>query len=754
MSVKEKVLRILKTGAVLYTLFPLLFFTSPSYGAASEVPQLENAILLDGVIQEEAWEQALRVDLTVETEPGNNTPAAFATTAYLLHSENSLYIAFDAKGDPNEIRAHLRSRDRIAPDDQVGVVIDAFADHSRAYMFFVTPGGVIYDALYHELTGDEESGWDGDWLSKARILEDGYQVEIKIPFNVMTLPGSRNVPMAIDLVRMIPRQERHRLSYVALQRGNNCYLCQLETFVFWPSLQSRRKTQMTFSQTSGVERYSLNKGDWHYGERTNNQSLEISHQTAGNDLISIAFNPDFSQVEMDDLIFDLNQQFSLFVPERRGFFLQHGDFYRSNLPLINTKNILDPQLTARYSQKSRDAERIMLYARDRSLRLLLPDSSYSSVYLDEHSEGDNLAARIRRNIRPNLSLGATGTLRSYEDYQNSLMSSDLKWRPNQHHELNIQWAGSLTSSDESELAARNYAPDDNAFGKAYYLRYIHSRSNWDLNLYAGGSSDEFRADLGFVPQDNFRDASVTFRYANYISEDKFLDRILFRTEAYKQKTWDGGDLSEFYSQSVTFSGDREFELAVDVGTKIQEYNMAEYKQPYQRVQVSYRPKEQLRVSASGYRGDRIDFVNDRLGHTQELDAGLTWRIVNRLELSANVNYWEFDSAGSRLFTANGLSFSGLYHFSNRAFLRLSVQNRRIERDLDQYVNPVGLGDKDKGTDWQLLFNYTPSNNLTFYAGITNYRFATELNQHDEENGQHYLEDRQYGFAKFSYRFDF
>ena len=77
----------------------------------------------------------------------------------------------------------------------------------------------------------------------------------------------------------------------------------------------------------------------------------------------------------------------------------------------------------------------------------------------------------------------------------------------------------------------------------------------------------------------------------------------------------------------------------------------------------------------------------------------------------------------------------------------------IERDLDQYVNPVGLGDKDKGTDWQLLFNYTPSNNLTFYAGITNYRFATELNQ-DDETSQHYLEDRQYGFAKFSYRFDF
>src|SRR5690606_11309721 len=126
-------------------------------------------------------------------------------------------------------------------------------------------------------------------------------------------------------------------------------------------------------------------------------------------------------------------------------------------------------------------------------------------------------------------------------------------------------------------------------------RYIHSRSNWDVNLYTGGSSDEFRADLGFVPQDNFKDASVTFRYANYISEDKFLDRILFRTEAYKQKTWDGEELSEFYSQSVTFTGDRDFELTADIGTKIQQYNSAEYKQPYRRIQVSYRPKEQLRL---------------------------------------------------------------------------------------------------------------------------------------------------------------
>src|SRR5690606_25359259 len=110
----------------------------------------------------------------------------------------------------------------------------------------------------------------------------------------------------------------------------------------------------------------------------------------------------------------------------------------------------------------------------------------------------------------------------------------------------------------------------------------------------------------------------------------------------KQKTWDGEELSEFYSQSVTFTGDRDFELTADIGTKIQQYNSAEYKQPYRRIQVSYRPKEQLRLSTSVYHGDRIDFVNDRLGHTREYDAGLIWRIVNRLELSINANYWEFD----------------------------------------------------------------------------------------------------------------
>lgn len=725
----------------------LLAFSSPVLSVPRDVPMLDGDIVLDGVIDESAWRNAMAVNLSVETEPGNNIPTKFTTKAYLLQSAQHLYIAFDAKGDPGEIRSHIRTRDRIGPDDQVGVVIDAFADRSRAYMFFMSPGGVIYDALYHELSGNEESGWDGDWLSQARVQSDGYQAEFRIPFNIMTLPGSRRVPMAIDLVRMIPRQERHRLSYIALQRGNNCYLCQLKTFWVWPEVKSRDKTQVTLSQTLGAERTAINGNDWESGEDTNNQSLEISRQTSHNGLLSLAINPDFSQVELDDLIFDLNQQFSIFVPEKRTFFLQHADFFRTNISLVNTKNILDPLYTARYSHKSKTLEQIYLYAKDRALRLLLPDTSYSSVYLNDDAQGENFAARVRANATPQISLGATGTHRDYQDYGNSMLSTDVKWRPNQYHELNLQWAGSQTRATENELAAVDDYSGENAFGKAYYLRYVHSRSNWDVNFYTGGSSDEFRADMGFMPQNDFRDASVTFRYAHYFADESFLERILLRSEAYTQQTWNGQKLSDFYSQSMTLSGENQFSLTLELGTKIQNYSDQEFKQPYQRVEFSLTPMDAFQMTASAYRGDRIDFANDRLGDTMELDASLTWRLANRLELSAGVNHWQFDSASSSLFTLNGATMYGLYHFSNRAFLRLSVQRRGIKRNINNYLNPYGLGDRDKGTDWQLLFHYSPSNTVTFYAGVTDYSFATELEDV-------FTEERQYGFAKFSYTFDF
>ncbi|HET8699583.1 MAG TPA: hypothetical protein VFO94_19010, partial [Gammaproteobacteria bacterium] len=83
--------------------------------ASADVPRLPHSdasVAIDGVLDDAIWKQALVVDLTVETSPGENIAAPVETHAYLVEDGSRLLIAFDARDpEPDKIRAYLRDRD-------------------------------------------------------------------------------------------------------------------------------------------------------------------------------------------------------------------------------------------------------------------------------------------------------------------------------------------------------------------------------------------------------------------------------------------------------------------------------------------------------------------------------------------------------------------------------------------------------------------------------------------------------------------
>ena len=126
-----------------------------------QVPPTALPIKIDGVIDEQAWRDALRITLDVETEPGENLPAPVATECLLTYGKNALYVAFRAHDpEPSKIRARLADRDAASSDDFVGVVLDTFNDERRAFEFFVNPRGVQMDRTYDDINANEDGSWD------------------------------------------------------------------------------------------------------------------------------------------------------------------------------------------------------------------------------------------------------------------------------------------------------------------------------------------------------------------------------------------------------------------------------------------------------------------------------------------------------------------------------------------------------------------------------------------------------------------
>ena len=202
----------------------------PATAASLDLPRTNAEIAIDGVMDDAAWANATRVNIDIETRPGENTRAPVDTVAYLIEDGESLYIAFDAKDpEPHNIRAFLRDRDSAWNDDFVGIAIDTYGDERRAFEFFVNALGVQMDLTNDDVNRNEDSSWDAIWDSAGKIGADGYVVEIQIPLSQLRFPRvDGKQTWGIDLLRFYPRDHRYRFSNNTQDRNVNCYLCQLQ----------------------------------------------------------------------------------------------------------------------------------------------------------------------------------------------------------------------------------------------------------------------------------------------------------------------------------------------------------------------------------------------------------------------------------------------------------------------------------------------------------------------------------------------
>ncbi|MDH3588721.1 MAG: carbohydrate binding family 9 domain-containing protein, partial [Gammaproteobacteria bacterium] len=298
-------------------------------GGLREIPRIGADIQVDGVIDESDWAGALTMELDVETRPGENIKPPVRTEVFLGENGSELLVAFRAHDpQPGQIRAYLRDRDSAWSDDMVGIVIDTFNDERFAFEFFTNPFGAQMDLTNDDVNQNEDDSWDAIWNSAGRITKQGFEVEMAIPLQQLRFPRSEGrQTWGIDVLRFYPRSQRHRISNNKQDRGRDCYLCQLEkirgfacaepgrNLVIAPTLtinQSDTRSDVTDPLVSG-------DADFEPG-------VDVRWGITPDLTLSATLNPDFSQVEADVAQLSVNEQFELFFPEKRPFFLEGADF--------------------------------------------------------------------------------------------------------------------------------------------------------------------------------------------------------------------------------------------------------------------------------------------------------------------------------------------------------------------------------------------------------------------------------------------
>src|SRR5262249_31525105 len=208
-------------------------------------------------------------------------------------------------------------------------------------------------------------------------------------------------------------------------------------------------------------------------------------------------NPDFSQVEADAQQLTVNTQFAIFYPEKRPFFLEGADLFDTKIQAIYTRDIADPSWGTKVVGKTGKSAFGIIVAKDDTTNLLFPSTQSSDLETLDESNTSSIF-RYRYDVSGSSSIGGLITDREANGYHNRVVGGDGLFRLG-HEAVRVEFLGSSTQYPDA-IQSDFGQPSGNLFGTSMRAVYEHSTRRWTGYLLYQGAGDDFRADLGFIPQ--------------------------------------------------------------------------------------------------------------------------------------------------------------------------------------------------------------------------------------------------------------
>lgn len=315
---------------------------SPALASGRVLPatRLAEPPRIDGWLQDAGWADAARVDGFTQQRPRAGDAATEDTDVWLAYDGEALYVAFHCHEPPQgSILARALGRDAgLEQDDYFLLVLDSYLDRQNGYFFQTNPNGVRRDGLFRDEGEQQNVDWDGAWRVATRVVDDGWQGEIAIPWSTLRFPSANAVEMGINFERQ-RRAVNETSHWAPVERQFSVFRVagagRLE------GLADIRPGRNILLRPYGLvreERGSLRptpedpafgQDEWNTGGEL---GVDAKLGLSSNVTLDLTLNPDFAQVEVDDQLVNLTR-FPLFYPEKRDFFLEKRDFFSFGSPM-------------------------------------------------------------------------------------------------------------------------------------------------------------------------------------------------------------------------------------------------------------------------------------------------------------------------------------------------------------------------------------------------------------------------------------
>ncbi|HET7729130.1 MAG TPA: DUF5916 domain-containing protein [Usitatibacter sp.] len=679
-------------------------------------------IVLDGRIDEPAWQRAALYDRFWEVYPQAEVEARVRTEARVAFDGHALYVALRAfDPDPGELREPFARRDNVLPDqDTLVLFVDPVGNRKFAQYFRVNPRGSVADGLYNEDSGSEDASPDFEFDVATARFEGGWSAEFRIPFSSLRYSDPPPAEWSLMVYRVYPRDQRYRITSSRLPREQTCFLRLNEPLTGLVGLPSSRHLALTPNVTvRGTRGHGL--GEARRSERDVVPSLDVKWRPRADTVVDATINPDFSQVELDRPQLTGSSQFALFFPEKRPFFLEGADMYEAFWRGIYTRSITDPAWGARATQRRDGFDGTVLVARDDGGGLVMLPGTYGTRFARQDFKSTASIARMRWQLA-GLTLGGTFTDRTLEGgAYNRVAGPDVVWFPHPEHRVRLQFLESWTTALPSEGTLRKGRLQT---GYADGIDWIYRGPRWDEYFDYEEVSPRFRADNGFVNQAGYKlvhnEATRKFVGLWGFNEVKPYTVVQYKT------AWDGSFAYSQHHLGARFGLPRATTLRIEVSPNdkvVVRKDGGVLKRDTLLLAFETNPFPWLaRLYAEAQLGDRIDFANNRVGKGAYYGLTANLRPHPRAEVEYRVDRAHVDARGMvlegsrRILRESSQQLLALWHFSARDSVRLIWQASSARRAPSLWQRPVSA--RDDASTVSVTYGHRRGIGTSLYVGTT------------------------------------
>jgi len=271
-------------------------------------------ITIDGLKEEKSWETVDIATDFLELNPTEGLPPQFKTEVQIQYDDDNIYVLAYCYDDyPDSILRQLGERDDNLNADLFTVSFDTYNKMLDAFRFSVSASGVQSDSRI------SDPSFNAVWESDVRIVEDGWIVEMRIPYYSLRFPKSENQTWRVQFEREI-RRSRREVQWSLVPK-------EVETQLnYWGLLEGlddiEDPLRLSLSPyVSSFAEYFERESSFGYGAGSD-LKLGLNESYT----LDMTLLPDFSQVRSDNIIKNLGA-FEVVFEEQRPFFQEGVDLF-------------------------------------------------------------------------------------------------------------------------------------------------------------------------------------------------------------------------------------------------------------------------------------------------------------------------------------------------------------------------------------------------------------------------------------------